>query len=120
MSVAIINTSIFDSPAGEVDEVAERRITLAQALAKRVVVLGVDSPVSVPLDGLTNVGVVHCVPQDGAAVTMRLTSGAGSQQLVPVDDLATIISRSVPFTAIDLIRVAGQATTVHLFLGQKA
>jgi hypothetical protein len=39
---------------------------------------------------------------------------------VPVDGVFIVISRSVPFTAIDLTRVPGVTTTVRAFIGQRA
>lgn len=52
-------------------------------------------------------------------VTVRLTSVEGAIQIVPVDTLLYLISESVPYTAIDLTRVAGQSTTVKILLGEK-
>lgn len=120
MSVYSLTVTAIDSPDG-VAVVHDRKVTLARELEKRVVSLTADPPAwtAVSLDGMTSVSVLHVEPQDGAKVDVRLTSGDGSQQIIPVDDLMIIISRSVPFTAIDLGRVAGQATVVHLFLGQK-
>ncbi len=53
-------------------------------------------------------------------VTVRLTSADGVQQSIPCDGELMITSRSVPFTAVDLTRVAGQETRVKVFLGQKS
>ena len=51
-------------------------------------------------------------------VTVRLTSAEGATQIIPVDTVLQLISESVPYTAIDLQRVVGQATSVKVFLGE--
>ena len=56
----------------------------------------------------------------GRKVTARLTSADGSQQLIPVEEFAFLMSISTPFTAIDLQRETGVTTTVMIFLGQRA
>ncbi len=56
----------------------------------------------------------------GGKVRARLTSADGSQQSIPVDSFMVIVSESVPFTALDLTRVAGVTTTVKVLLGEKA
>lgn len=78
-----------------------------------------DSPLSVPFSGLTDAGVVivHVV---GGKVRLRLTSADGASQAVPCDDLAFVVSRTVPFTALDITRVAGIPVTVTVFLGEVA
>lgn len=67
--------------------------------------------------GASGVNVVVVV-SDGHC-TLTLTSAAAeTAQIVPVDDLAIVISRTVPFTAIGLTRFTGVATNVKVFLGQ--
>ena len=53
-------------------------------------------------------------------VMVTFTSADGASQNVPCDDTIQIISRTVPFTAISLTRVAAQETHVTVFVGQKA
>lgn len=78
-----------------------------------------DSPVLLPLGGLSsiNVLIVKCV---GGKVRVRVTSADGSQQSVPVDSFLALMSASVPMTAVDVTRTPGVVTVVRYFLGQKA
>lgn len=55
----------------------------------------------------------------GGKVTARLTSADGALQSVAVDPFLAVISRTVPFTAVDLKRVTGVPTTVKIFMAQK-
>lgn len=77
-----------------------------------------DSPQSIAFGGVTNANVVIIAAT--RKVRARLTSADGSQQSIPIDGLAILISRSVPFTALDLTRVPATDTDVAVFLGQKA
>ena len=81
--------------------------------------LTVDTPVVVGFGGVTNAHVVVIAPDNGKKVTARLTSADGTEQAIPVDDTFILITRTVPVTAIDLTRVAGTATKVKVFLGEK-
>ncbi len=81
--------------------------------------LSADAFVAVALGGLSNVHVL-VVKVPGGRVTLRLTSAAGSQQLVPCEELVVLVSKTVPLTAIDVQRAPGVTTTVRLFLGEKA
>lgn len=56
----------------------------------------------------------------GGKVMARFTSADGATQAVPFDEFFAVISSSVPFTALDLTRVAGTSTKVNVFLGEKA
>jgi hypothetical protein len=81
--------------------------------------LNADTPVVLPLGGLTsaNVVIVKCV---GGKIRVRITSADGSQQAVPVDTFLALISASVPMTAVDVTRTPGVQTVIRYFLGQKA
>lgn len=81
--------------------------------------LTVDTAVAVNFAGLTNVNVL-VVKAIGGKVRVRITSADGSAQAIPVDGFLSLISLSVPITAIDLTRVVGTSTTVEIFLGQRA
>lgn len=81
-------------------------------------ILTVDTPVVVSFGGVANAHVV--VVKSNRKVRVRLTSADGSQQSVPVDGLLHIICKSVPITAIDVMRVAATETKVKVFLGEKA
>ena len=76
-----------------------------------------DAVQAVSFDGLSQVHVV-AIKTFGGKVTVRLTSADGTTQSVPVDSFAVLMSYAVPFTAIDVARVAGVSTVVNVFLGQ--
>jgi hypothetical protein len=82
--------------------------------------LVVDTPVVVPFGGGVTSAHVVVLKAVGGKVRARVTSADGSQQSIPVDSFAFLMSRSVPITAIDLTRVPGQPTTVDVFLGQNS
>jgi len=77
-----------------------------------------DGAVAVPFGSVANAHVV--VIQSDRKVMVRLTSADGATQAIPVDGYLQLISRSVPFTAIDLTRVPATLTNVSVFLGEKA
>lgn len=81
-------------------------------------VLAADAPVSVSFGGGVTAASVVILKAVGGKVRARVTSADGSTQAVPFDSLLILISRTVPITAIDLMRVPGMATTVDVFLGQ--
>ncbi len=81
--------------------------------------LDADAPVNVDFGGVVNANVIT-LKAVGGKVRARFTSADGSQQSVPFDTYFILMSESVPVTAIDLTRVAGTATTVRVFLGEKA
>lgn len=83
------------------------------------ITLTVDTPVAVAFNGMTSAHVV-ILSTVGGKVTARFTSADGATQAIPVDSSLIIISRTVPFTAIDLTRVASTTTDVRVVLGQKA
>lgn len=107
------------NPSGnpEVESPISERITLANKTLG-LYELTVDTPVSVDFGGLTNVNVL-VIKTVGGKVRVRLTSADGATQAVPVDSMLILLDRSVPITAIDLTRVAGVATTVRVFLGER-
>ena len=80
--------------------------------------LTVDSAVGVGFGGVTSAHVV--VLFSDRKVRARLTSADGSAQAVPVDGFFSVICATVPYTAIDLTRVAGQETRVQVFVGEKS
>jgi hypothetical protein len=68
-------------------------------------------------------GVVNChvlVVESDRKVKVRVTSADGAVQSIPCDGFLQIISKSVPFTAIDLTRQPAVLTNVSVFLGEKA
>ncbi len=68
------------------------------------------------IDGAT----VVIVKAVGGKIKLRLTSADGTDQVVPVDTFAAIMSAAVPFTSVSVQRSPGVATTVKFFLGQLA
>jgi hypothetical protein len=83
------------------------------------ITLSVDTPVAVPFGTLVNAHVV-ILKALGGKVKARLTSADGTTQAIPFDSFLILMSQTVPITAIDLTRVLATATTVKVFLGEKA
>lgn len=79
--------------------------------------LDVDVPVAVNFGGLTSANIVM-LKAVGAKVRARITSADGSQQSIPFDTYVILMSMDTPITAIDLLRTAGVATQVRVFLGE--
>ncbi len=89
-------------------------------LAQREIVqytLIADSVQAVSFGGVTDANVA--IITSNRKVKVRLTSADGATQSVPCDGTMILISKTVPFTAIDLTRVAGTDTRVRIFLGEK-
>jgi hypothetical protein len=82
------------------------------------ITLIVDTPVSVPFGTLAGANVVVIKPM-GGGVTARLSSAAGTTQVIPIDTLLVLVNTAVPITAIDLTRTTAVSTTVSYFLGEK-
>lgn len=78
--------------------------------------LSSDSPQTVALGAITNVNVL--LLRATGKVRVRITSADGSTQSIPCDPRISIISLSVPITAIDLTRVTGVRTDVAVLLGE--
>lgn len=95
----------------------DERVNLDLELAS-VVQLTSDAPVALPFGGLTSAAVV-VVKAVGGAVVLRLTSAEGSQQRVPVDSFAVLMSNTTPYTAVDVQRTPGAITTVKFYLGER-
>jgi hypothetical protein len=81
--------------------------------------LSVDSAVAVPFGGVVNANVI-LLKATGGKVKARFTSADGTAQAIPFDTYLILMSDTVPFTAIDLTRVASTLTTVRVFLGEKS
>lgn len=73
-----------------------------------------DSPVSIPFAGLDVVTFVAIKPVGGVKVRVRLTSADGSQQAIPVGRALALDCVTVPFTAIDVTRIAGYPAPVRV------
>lgn len=85
--------------------------------AQQEYTLSADAFVSVALGGISRATVL--VVQVDSPCTLRLTSGAGSQQLVPVSDFAILTAKAaVGFTAIDIQRTPGISTVATIYLGE--
>ena len=90
--------------------------TLLDLFSRKDYTLTGDAPVSVDLDSMAQLEVV--IVRCSRKVTVTLSSADGAAQVIPADPLAIIISKTVPFTAVSLTRVAGNETTVQVFIGQ--
>ena len=77
-----------------------------------------DSPQSVGFGPLAEAAWVAVRVVSGGVVEVRLTSGRGTLQVVPVDEFLILKSRRAPFTAMTLTRDAGVQTVVEVLLGQ--
>lgn len=117
MSTLAIQGSVVDLPSGTIHRSFDDRVPCSPDPSERVISLTSDAAFAVNLDGLTEVHVISL--ESDRPVTVLLTSTAGTAQALPVES-TRIVSRAVPFTAISLVRVAGQATTVRLILGQSS
>ena len=82
------------------------------------IVLAADAPVAVDFGGGVTSAHVVIIKATGGKVKVALTSADGTLQAIPVDSMLILISRTVPFTALELTRLAGTATQVEVFLGQ--
>jgi|APSaa5957512622_1039677.scaffolds.fasta_scaffold356728_1 hypothetical protein len=80
--------------------------------------LGADGPTAVTFGGVTNAHVV-ALRTVGGRVIARLTSADGATQSIPVNPHMILIAEDRPITALDVERVAGQLTTVKVFLGER-
>jgi hypothetical protein len=76
-----------------------------------------DSVQTVSFGGLASASVI-VIKATGGKVKARLTSADGTTQAIPIDGFMVLMSRSVPYTALDLTRVAGTETLINVFLGQ--
>lgn len=78
-----------------------------------------DSPVPITLDGTAGLGNASFVlVRATSKVRVRLTSGDGSQQAIP-GTFMLVKSEDVPFTALDITRMASTETTVDITIGVK-
>lgn len=80
--------------------------------------LSADPAEAVSFGGVTNAHVVILKVLSGASVQARLTSTHGATQSIPVNTALVLLSTTNPITAIDLIRSAGTASVVQVFLGE--
>lgn len=110
----------FGMPSGDplITAPVDERQTLELELAGQLL-LTADAPVAVPFGGLTSAS-VFVLKVVGGPVKVRLTSSAGATQVVPCDTFLSLMSGTVPFTAITVEREPGVITTCKFFLGQRA
>jgi hypothetical protein len=107
-------TSLDPSSASPIDEPLALKSKLPIDIT-----LSVDTPVAVPFGTMANAHIV-ILKAFGGKVKARLTSADGTTQAIPFDSFLILMSQTVPITAIDLTRVLATATTVKVFLGEKA
>lgn len=117
MSTIAIQGTVTDLPDGEVSRQIDQRFACSPPPEKRSIVLTSDAPFVVNLDGMTGINALYIDANNH--ITAKIDSAAASAQLVPGENMF-IVSRAVPITALSLIRVAGQATTVCVIIGQAA
>jgi hypothetical protein len=105
--------------SGAASELAPINVTVELALknGQDDYLLMVDTPVAVAFGGVTDANVITIFSD--RKIRVRLTSADGSIQSIPVDGTLLLVSKTVPFTAIDLTRVLAQETRVKVFIGQK-
>lgn len=77
-----------------------------------------DAPHVVAFGGVTNANIVIIFTD--RPITVTLTSSAGATQVIAIDDMVTIISRTVAYTAISITRTPATEAHVTVFLGEKA
>lgn len=122
MSIASITGALVVSADDNSDEFLPTiALDERHGLARHAVIpvdLASDAPVAVQMNGVS----AHVLWARSATgkVSMTVSSADGASQTVPVDRTAILISRSVPFTSISFTRVAGEANSVKLFIGQLA
>ena len=117
MATLIVQGHAIESPAGEVYAPFNIRVPCNPEPSSRVIALSSDAPFVVSFDGLIGANVVQV--EADHPVRMTIDSVAGSAQTIPLEFIS-LVSRSIDITAITFVRVAGQATTVRLTLGQEA
>lgn len=93
------------------------------ALSKRYydeITLADNTVTTVSFGGLSEVNVV-CMRVTGGKARLRVTTSDGSQQSIPLDPLGLFISKSVPITALDVMRdnTITNEVSIRVFLGQK-
>lgn len=91
-------------------------VTLALKEGPADYLLDADPAVPIDFGGVTNAHVVMIFSDQ--KIKVRYTSAEGSTQSLP-GEVHMLISKTVPFTAIDIQRVVGQETRCSVFIGQK-
>lgn len=103
-----VNSPDTSTPLSETQTVVERNISS--------ITLGVDTAVVLPFAGVTNAQIV-IISTENLNLRAALTSVAGTTQIIPINDLLILVSRTEPITAITLTRTAGVSTPVKFYLG---
>lgn len=109
-SLLASGSTALQTPVNETVTVAEKHLDDYLLLT--------DAPASVGFGGVTTANVVNIFAN--RPITVRLTSAAGTQQVIPVDGWLLLGAKSSGYSAIDLIRSPAQDTTVRVFLAQKS
>lgn len=117
-SVAHILVSVVShNSAGGTDDQREYVLHLGREPQTFEVELDTDDPVAVQFNGMDEAVLIKVESLDGK-VRARFTSADGANAEMPVDPVLAVVSKSVPFTALDLTRVAGAPTVlVRVTLG---
>lgn len=115
------STPASGSPSGDpiITAALDERLMLATETYSQLT-LNNDSPVTLPLGGLSSANVVIIKVVAPSKVNVRITSNSGSAQVIPVDSFLALITASEPLTAVSVQRTPGVQTVIRYFLGQKA
>jgi hypothetical protein len=108
------------SPSGEFNVATP--VDVVVALKRKAIIeldLTSDGVQNVDLGALAGINVLQ-IQSVGGKVLLRATSADGSAQAIPVDPYFSLITLSVPLTALSVERVAGTLTSVKIFLGERA
>jgi hypothetical protein len=75
-----------------------------------------DAPAVVAFGGVATLGASILMLSSDQPITALLTSGAGAAQAIPCDDMIILFAKSVPFTALSLVRPPGIISKVRVVL----
>lgn len=120
MSTIVIAGSLLELPTAGIASTFDIRLGLDAQAERLTIELASDAPVDVTLPtGGINFISAEITDGDGHTVNMLTTTADDTEQVVPIDPFALIVSRSKRITALSLVRAAGQSATVVLIIGRK-
>jgi hypothetical protein len=98
------------------------RDAFTQAPITGELILTDDNPMVIPLGGMASVTFVMIVPVGGVKVRVRASSADGALSPLPVGRAFFVDCIAVPFTALDVTRIAGSTAPVRVqyFVGKNA
>lgn len=118
LTATLESKPLVGNPSGQPSVILpiNEKVTLERSLVTTLELTS-DSPVIVNLGPITNVNVLM-VRAVGSKVRLRVTSADGTNQAIPVDPVVTLINRTIPITAVEVMRTPTYDTTVFVFLGE--